>query len=293
LGRIHSDNVIDLHHHLIHGVDDGPADLETSLAMAREAAHEGVRHIVCTPHANHLYPYPLPLIEERLEELRERLNGIVELSPGCDFHLSIDNIEAALAHPLRYSINDHGYLLCEFPELLIPPNAEMVLYRLQSAGYTPIITHPERCTALHQAPDRLADWIRKGCLIQITASALYGRFGPRAEAFSNELLKRHWVHFVASDAHHPVWRPPHLKHAYEYVAQKMGEEYAKLLFERNPQAAVTGQRLPIQPASIDTEEEKELSFQKGKIQARSRRKTGVCLPSLSEIFWLIRKKSSF
>ncbi|HTZ57155.1 MAG TPA: CpsB/CapC family capsule biosynthesis tyrosine phosphatase [Acidobacteriaceae bacterium] len=239
--------MIDIHHHLLFDLDDGPSDIEISVAMAEMSMQNGVTHIVCTPHSSERFKFDPALNLERLEMIRKRVTGRIELGLGCDFHLMYDNIEDAIANPSKYSINGKQYLLVEFPEHSISPNMREIFFRLGMAGLTSIITHPERNPVLARHPEKMTDWLRSGCYIQITAASLTGRFGKVAQKVAHELLRRNWVHFIATDAHDLTSRPPMLRDTYQLVAEKYGVETADRLCKDNPRAAYYGENLPPQP----------------------------------------------
>lgn len=239
--------MIDIHHHLLFGLDDGSPDIETSVAMAEMAAQDGITHIVCTPHANFQYKFDSAANHEKLEQLRARIAGKITLGLGCDFHLSFENIDDALKNPTKYTINQKKYLLVEFADLAIPHQISDVFYQFQLAGMLPIITHPERNAIIVKSPQRLDEWIDRGCLVQVTASSLLGRFGRGAASFSNKLLEQNKVHFLATDAHNVEWRQPRMKQAFDLVAKQYGTETAQRLCVDNPGAAFFGKELPPQP----------------------------------------------
>lgn len=247
--------MIEIHYHLLSGVDDGPKDIEASLALAEASIAEGVTHIVCTPHANNHYAFQPELNREKLEILNERLSGRVTLGLGCDFHLSFDNIESAFQNRTRYTINGKKYLLVEFPEMGIVHQISDTFCRFLALGIIPIITHPERNPVLAKDPGRMVDWLRAGCLVQITAASLTGRFGKAAEAMSHELIKKNWVHFIASDAHSIAGRPPCMRQAYDLLKSRYGQTTADRLCVHNPRAAFMGEYLPPQPEPIGIHEE--------------------------------------
>ena len=239
--------MIDIHHHLLFGLDDGSKDIDTSVAMAEIAAADGITHIVCTPHANARYNFDPSINQQKLAEVQSRLDGRISLGLGCDFHLSFENIDDALRNRTKYTINGGQYLLVEFPDLAISPAMTEVFYEFLVAGIQPIITHPERNLTIQKHPERLDEWIERGCLTQITASSLSGRFGRLAQTFSHNLLKQNKVHFIATDAHNLDSRPPRMKETYDLIAKQYGSDTAERLCVANPKAAFFGEDFPPQP----------------------------------------------
>lgn len=239
--------MIDIHHHLLYGVDDGSRDLETSIQMVEMAAADGITHIVCTPHAVDRYPYQPEMNAEHLATLKERTGGKVKLGLGCDFHLSFDNIEDSLANPHKYTLNGLNYLLVEFPDTSISPKMTDTFYELMVAGMRPIITHPERNLTLQHAPERMNEWLEVGCLVQVTANSLTGRFGKRAQQMGLQLIEQGRVHFLATDAHDLKSRPPIMSAAYKVVEGRFGRDMAERLCVTNPLAAFEGRPIPEAP----------------------------------------------
>lgn len=237
--------MVDIHHHLLWGLDDGAKDFETSFAMARASAADGVTHVVCTPHANGQYAFDPVTNAQKIVELQARLDAeqiAIRIGLGCDFHLSYDNIIDAKADPARFSVNGLGYLMVEIPDYGVPAALNETFYELQLAGLTPVLTHPERNPTLQNDQTRLAEWMRGGVLVQVTADSITGKMGKTAEKIAHLLLAKRWVHFIATDAHNLSSRPPRLSEAREVVAKRYGKAYAESLVNTNPQAVFDGKR---------------------------------------------------
>ena len=243
--------MIDIHSHVLFGLDDGARTLEDSVAMARMAAEHGTTDLVATPHANLAFRFEPQRIAERIAQVREATGGVLRLYTGCDFHLSFDNIQDALEHPHKYTINQQSYLLVEFSELIIFKNMEEIFSRLNAARMIAVITHPERNGLLRQRLEKIAAWVDQGARVQLTAQSLTGGFGPRAQAFSRELLDRRLVHVVASDGHDCEQRPPVMDQARAWLEKHYGGMVAEMLCVTNPGAALAG--TPMQVPDVDLE----------------------------------------
>ncbi len=212
--------------------------------MLEIAAASGTSDIVATPHVNAQYVFDPEQIGAQIQELSASVD--VRIHRGCDFHLQIDTIKDALAHPRKYTINGNGYLLVEFPEPTIFTGTDEIFMQLLEAGMVPIITHPERHAHLRKRVDDLARWVELGCYVQITAASCTGTFGRAAKACANELMTRGLVHFVASDAHDTSYRPPDLSQAYALLAGQWGEATVRPLFVENPAAVLTGNAIDVE-----------------------------------------------
>jgi protein-tyrosine phosphatase len=242
-----SEAMVDIHCHILPGLDDGPDSFEESVQMAEMAIADGITHVVATPHANSMYVFDPAAVKKLRDELQEKVGDRLQLATGCDFHLSFENLQDIAGNTAKYAINQKRYLLVEFAEFAIPPSMDDTLHQLQLLGLSVIITHPERNRLIRAHQDRLRGWLHQGCYVQITAQSLVGQFGPNAQKEVEQWLDQEMVHFIASDAHSITRRPLKLREAYDAVSRRRGEEVARALLHDNPLAAFEGRTLPYEP----------------------------------------------
>ena len=237
---------VDIHSHIFYGLDDGARTLDDSLAMLEMAASGGTSDIVGTPHSDLTYQFQPDLIPPRVAELNAAMRGRIRVHHGCDFHLHFENIHDCLAHPAKYTINHLRYLMVEFHNQYLPANTGEVFSRMTCLDITPVITHPERNPLLRERTEDLVNWIRAGCLVQVTAQSFLDRFGKASRLAADELMERGMVHFIASDAHDTIDRTPLLADAFAYVTGRYGAARAQALFDDNPRATLTGRYLEVE-----------------------------------------------
>jgi protein-tyrosine phosphatase len=243
--------MVDLHCHILPGLDDGSANMEESIAMAESAIADGITHVVATPHSSGEYLFDFSHVRELRDELQARVGDRLTIATGCDFHLNPENLGSLQKNPRQYCINQRDFLLLEFSEFSIPPSMDQTLHAIQLAGVQPIITHPERNGILRSRPERLKKWVHQGCFAQVTGGALTGGFGAGAQQDALRWIGEGLIHFVASDAHNIRGRPLRLQPAYDLVVDRFGQEKARALFQDNPLAAFEGRELPHVPELQD------------------------------------------
>jgi protein-tyrosine phosphatase len=229
--------VIDLHCHVLPGVDDGPATLAEAVAMCRAAADDGCTVMVATPHQRHpTFPdVSRGRLEQAWEELVTALDGAIEVRLGAEVRVDSGLLgellgDAAEVLPLAGS----RYLLLELPRHELPPAPEDLVHELAVAGWRPVLAHPEMIPWLAVDLDRLAGLVAAGAMLQVTAAALLGDFGrgPREQAW--QMVEGGLVHFVASDAHSTSWRPPGLSTVRALLERRAGPAIARQLLVDNP-----------------------------------------------------------
>ncbi|MDR0920963.1 MAG: tyrosine protein phosphatase [Lactobacillales bacterium] len=219
--------MIDLHCHILPGVDDGAQTLDDSLKMAKKAAKDGITHILCTPHHNMKYSNPKEKVLVAVSDLQKELdeeNIPITLFEGQEVrihHQLMDEIDSDVI--LFADVNDR-YLMLEFPTAHIPEYTDKMLSDMLERGIVPVIVHPERYTEIQENPNLLVNYLNMGCLAQVTAPSVVGKYGSKVKKLSHLLIKNNLVQMVASDAHRLGDRNFYLKEAFKVIEKKYGDE---------------------------------------------------------------------
>jgi len=240
--------MIDIHHHCLHGVDDGPHDFEESLDLCRAAADDGIDTIIATPHVlRGSWQNDDPAeIMRAVEMLNDALGGSPRILTGAEYYFGHDTVDRLASGTVPF-LADSRYVLIEFASNVVPPMVESVIHAMRLREWVPIIAHPERNQVFTEKDELLRRLVHLGARLQITSGSFSGAFGRRAQAAAAEWLTVELVHFVASDSHNLKKRPPTMGSAYRYIAERHGEERAKALTTDNPAAVVANRPLPYDP----------------------------------------------
>ncbi|TLS35174.1 tyrosine-protein phosphatase [Pseudalkalibacillus caeni] len=238
--------MIDIHCHILSGVDDGARNEINSIEMARKAVEEGITKIVATPHhKNGHHHNERSRILEAIEKLNQQLkveNIPLTILPGQEIRINGEMEEEYESHQLLTFNDQHNHMLVEFPSSNVPSYSKKLFFDLQLRGITPVIAHPERNKELMENPDRLYDLVKNGALTQLTASSLTGDFGKKIKKFSIQLIEHGLTHFLASDAHNCTNRSFHLQEAYNIVENQLSSE-VKFQFQENAERLVHGETI--------------------------------------------------
>ena len=239
--------MIDIHCHILPGIDDGAGNLEESIQMCNLASHDGIKTIVATPHTmNGLYINNRHLIKKKVYDLNNSLkdNNIdIVIIPGAEVHVNY-NIMELLNQGFAITVNDaNKYLLLELPVYTVPPKIEEQIFQLKLEGITPIFSHPERNTAIQNNLNIIYKIIKQGGLMQITSLSLTGEFGAAAQECALTMLNLNLAHIIASDAHSTGIRSPRISEGLEIARRIVGENYARDMAITFPQAIISGHLL--------------------------------------------------
>jgi protein-tyrosine phosphatase len=241
---------VDIHNHILWGLDDGAQNPEDTLALAEDAVQNEITHVIATPHhKDGKYENPASFILQRVDEANQLLQDHhvpLTILPGMELHLYGEIIrDFQAAEQTLLTLNQTGtYVLIELPYDHVPAYTQRLLFDLQVEGYVPIIAHPERNHEIRERPSILYRMIEKGALAQLTAASIAGEFSSKYQAISRKLIEHELIHFIASDAHNVTRRGFALKAAYEWIDRKLGQQYTQS-FRENARLLVSGQDIAV------------------------------------------------
>ncbi|MBR5094185.1 MAG: hypothetical protein IK095_03735 [Oscillospiraceae bacterium] len=240
--------MIDIHSHIIPGIDDGSASMDDSLELLLMAAESGVTTLVATPHCNipgEFENYAGPDLEQRfarLDAAREKAGIPVKLCRGAEIYATPE-LPQLLRDGKVWTLNGTRYFLVEFSFREDPGFCEAILHRCRSLGFLPIVAHPERYIFIQDDPQLAYEWCTAGYGLQLNKGSILGRFGPGPKHTSELLLQHGLAACVASDAHSPIQRSTHMSEVSWYLIEEYGEAYRRLLLEEDPARILSGREL--------------------------------------------------
>ncbi len=261
--------IIDIHCHILPGLDDGIESIEEAIKACAIAQKEGIEGIVATPHMREGF-FDVSPAEARksLSVLQERIaqhDITIDLFIGAEVHIS-DRLPDKVRNGSVLTLNDtKKYLLLELSYQQYPMEFEKLLFSLKVSGITPVLAHPERVKYFKDDMERVSRAVQLGALTQVTSSSILGHFGQDIRRYSLELAERGLMHIIASDSHDTDYRPPALIEASREMAKRIGERAAEAMIRDHPSAIVSGEELKIAPEVDEGKEEKKkgrLSFLK-------------------------------
>lgn len=241
-------NLIDLHCHILPGVDDGAKDLPMALGMAQDAVKQGITHILLTPHhmdgdyTNH----KVDVIRKTAAFQEALVAAKIPLTvfPGQEVHLTGDLLKALDADDILFMDETGKYLLLELPHSGVPEYTEDMIFELMARGITPVIAHPERNHGFQENPDKLYDFVQMGCLTQLTSSSYLGVFGPNVEKLTSKIIESGMGFAFSSDAHNFKGRRFLMGEAFQKLSKHEGERKAEL-FNSNAKAIINGDDIEV------------------------------------------------
>lgn len=234
---------VDIHCHVLHGLDDGPRHREQTQVLIEAAQRSGIVAIVATPHFSDHYPLDTEQRDRSVAAMDEADTSSLLVFPGCELELTDARLTAFFKTPRTFTLNRSRYALVELPHSAGGAALASIAGRFCSQGWTPILAHPERYPFLPPDSPAITAWIAAGGLMQATAASFTGRMGRRAEKVAFELLARDQIHFVASDAHDAFKRGPDMRPAFLLVANATSVAVAGRLFTHNPLAVIRDEPL--------------------------------------------------
>ncbi|TVT28907.1 hypothetical protein FO441_01100 [Salinicoccus cyprini] len=251
--------MIDIHNHVLIGIDDGPQTEEAAVALLKQAIDNGITDIIATPHhhSGAFFNSESKIIEkmEELTKIIEKHQLDIKVHPGQEIRINGDMV-SELQSGVSLSLNQSQYVLVEFSFTDVPNYVESLLYDLQMKGYIPVIAHPERCKPIIKNPDRLYEIVEKGAIAQITASSITGALGDDLKEVSLKMIENNLAHVISSDAHSAEIRPFLLKKAYDVVSEELGENFTEVL-QFNADAILHNKEVRVKPPQkMETQQKK-------------------------------------